>query len=382
MCARCHTSIQLRPRRLTPPPDPAARRRRMTPSNAMPAAQVWDGHAYKDRNEDLPLVLPRHCLRAPGHNRLSLSHYDVQPHVLVVGAYETCEPEALMANVQRQHTMMPSAATAHMRRTFGLGCDGDGTGDGDPDDDDDDVIAGPARLSLACPLSHKRIAIPARGATCRHLECFDLGAYIECAQSTSHPRWSCPLCAAPARPDQLRVDPWTSHVLESSPVTRLEVEVNPDGSFGPVPTPDATSGGSSSRKRKERSGGGGARAASSSGGVDIGDDGASSIYGSGVDRAVASGVGGGAGGGGASGGGWASGDGGASGGVASDGGGGFVGDGAGDHAGSGGDGRHLPQVPLPFGMAGAPSPPADPVYLEMDEGDDVDHPICLDDDDD
>ena len=166
-----------------------------------------DGHGYKDRNEDVPLTLQPQFLRA-GANRLKLSSYDAQPHVAVLVLCETATPEAVFEAVRRERSLGEAKAFGHMRATFG-------------DDDDDDLIAGPCKLSLTCPLMHTRLRVPARGSRCRHLECFDLLAYIECARSTSFPRWTCPLCNKPARPHQLAVDTWTAMVLDTSPQSRL-----------------------------------------------------------------------------------------------------------------------------------------------------------------
>jgi len=207
--------------------------------------QAWDGHSYKDRGEDSPLVLPTHLLRA-GTNRLYFTSYDPQPHIVVVLPTTSRTWQSLVAEVRDKHTLLPSAAQAHMRATFG-----------DPADDDDDVVAGASRVSLRCPLSMRRIATPARGVSCRHLECFDLESYIELATATPFPRWQCPLCSMPARPHQLRVDSWTAHVLESLPADATEVEVQPDGAFAHFDVSElAKNGAGSGRKRKRPSEGG------------------------------------------------------------------------------------------------------------------------------
>ena len=277
----------------------------------MPLSQAWDGHGYKDRNEDKPLSLHRSYLRV-GRNRLSLSSYDSQPHFVVVVLCEPRPASEVVEAVKREHTLLPSKAFAHMKATFG-------------EDDDDDIEAGPAKLSLACPLSHTRIQTAARGATCRHLECFDLASFIECASSTSHPRWTCPLCAAPCRPHQLRIDSWTTNVLETSPADRLEVEVSPDGTFGAVP--DRTSaggsqGGTSAQRKRKAAALSEAAAAAAAGGS-----------GTSASGPAASGEGGSA----------------------------AVGGSGGGSSGGGG---------------------VEPVVLEIDDGEDEDHPICLSDDDD
>ena len=215
-----------------------------TQQQVQQVSQAWDGHSYKDRGEDSPLVLPTQLLRA-GTNRLYFTTHDPQPHIVVVLPTTTRTWQNLVAEVRDKHTLLPSAAQAHMRATFG-----------DPADDDD-VVAGASRVSLRCPLSMRRIATPARGASCRHLECFDLEAYIELATATPFPRWQCPLCSMPSRPHQLRVDSWTAHVLESLPADATEVEVQPDGAFAHFDASElAKNGAGSGRKRKRPSQGG------------------------------------------------------------------------------------------------------------------------------
>ena len=201
------------------------------------AAQAWDGHAYKDRNEDKPLVVPRNLLRV-GRNKITITSFDPQGHILVLALTETRTPNAVVEQVKRDKTMPYSVAHQHMKASFGEW------------DEDDDLVPGPAVLPLTCPLTMTRLTTPARGQKCRHLECFDLNAYIELARTTQHPRWTCPLCNGPARPHQLQVDSWVMDVLEKSPSDRLEVEVQPDGQFGAVPERPPPGSGNSARKRK------------------------------------------------------------------------------------------------------------------------------------
>jgi hypothetical protein len=47
-------------------------------------------------------------------------------------------------------------------------------GGGDDDDDVLDVEEGEVYISLKCPLSIMRLRAPAKGAKCRHAQCFDL----------------------------------------------------------------------------------------------------------------------------------------------------------------------------------------------------------------
>lgn len=47
-------------------------------------------------------------------------------------------------------------------------------------------------VTLKCPITFKKISLPARGQECRHLTCFDLESYLQinCERGS----WRCPIC--------------------------------------------------------------------------------------------------------------------------------------------------------------------------------------------
>lgn len=67
-------------------------------------------------------------------------------------------------------------------------------GGGLPGEDGTLNTAGPTTLnvSLKCPITFKRISLPARGHECRHLTCFDLESYLQ--MNCERGNWRCPLC--------------------------------------------------------------------------------------------------------------------------------------------------------------------------------------------
>lgn len=48
------------------------------------------------------------------------------------------------------------------------------------------------QVSLKCPITFKRITLPARGHECKHIQCFDLESYLQinCERGS----WRCPVC--------------------------------------------------------------------------------------------------------------------------------------------------------------------------------------------
>ena len=57
---------------------------------------------------------------------------------------------------------------------------------------EDGVQQTSTNITLKCPITYRRINIPARGSACQHIQCFDLESYLQmnCDRST----WKCPVC--------------------------------------------------------------------------------------------------------------------------------------------------------------------------------------------
>jgi hypothetical protein len=92
---------------------------------------------------------------------------------------------------------------------------------------DDAIQAMVEDVSLLCPLTQGRIAVPAKGVTCSHFQCFDLQGYIElCRQSKS---WCCPICFKPLPPSKLRRVKFFMDLLALHPEPIERVRIHPDG---------------------------------------------------------------------------------------------------------------------------------------------------------
>lgn len=94
---------------------------------------------------------------------------------------------------------------------------------------------GDERLSLRCPITLQRLASPpARGRECKHLQCFDLEAYLvsNYRMRAFNSRWRCPLCSLELRPSDLVIDAFVEEVLEATAADGvLEVFVSTLGSW-------------------------------------------------------------------------------------------------------------------------------------------------------
>lgn len=94
-----------------------------------------------------------------------------------------------------------------------------------------DVEVESAKVSLRCPLSTGRLAIPVKGIDCRHLQCFDLAMFL--AYSRQSRQFACPVCnRQTASLERLWVSPLLTEALRLCPV-QDDVEVLSDGSLRP-----------------------------------------------------------------------------------------------------------------------------------------------------
>eukprot|EP00906_Rhabdomonas_costata_P033088 RCo046571 len=91
--------------------------------------------------------------------------------------------------------------------------------------------------SLRCPITGQRLKVPGRGASCEHVQCFDLVAFLHHpSQRLGLGGWLCPVCERQIPTAELRHSPLLAEVL-SSPLTQNGpsregmVEVFPDGTW-------------------------------------------------------------------------------------------------------------------------------------------------------
>merc|ERR1719262_980341 len=77
---------------------------------------------------------------------------------------------------------------------------------------------GTDRARLLCPITMVRPDKPARGMQCRHLQCFDLAAFLESNQQMKaiNNRWSCPVCSLVLKPIDLLIDLFIAQILAST----------------------------------------------------------------------------------------------------------------------------------------------------------------------
>ncbi|XP_041363895.1 zinc finger MIZ domain-containing protein 1-like isoform X2 [Gigantopelta aegis] len=90
------------------------------------------------------------------------------------------------------------------------------------------------KVSLKCPITYRRITLPARGHDCKHIQCFDLEYYLQlnCERGT----WRCPVCNKTALLEGLEIDQYIWGILTNLNNTEFEeVTIDQTASWKPVP---------------------------------------------------------------------------------------------------------------------------------------------------
>ncbi|XP_029158150.1 zinc finger MIZ domain-containing protein 1 isoform X4 [Nylanderia fulva] len=93
------------------------------------------------------------------------------------------------------------------------------------------------QVPLKCPITFKRITLPARGHECKHIQCFDLESYLQlnCERGS----WRCPVCTKPAQLEGLEVDQYMWGILNTLNTAEVD-EVTIDALANWKPTKNLT----------------------------------------------------------------------------------------------------------------------------------------------
>ncbi|OJD12599.1 hypothetical protein AJ78_06842 [Emergomyces pasteurianus Ep9510] len=93
--------------------------------------------------------------------------------------------------------------------------------------EDADIVATSSIMSLKCPLSTLRIAVPCRSTICLHNQCFDATSFLQLQEQA--PTWTCPVCNKATNFEALQIDQYVDNILKSTPSSLDQVTVEPDG---------------------------------------------------------------------------------------------------------------------------------------------------------
>uniref|UniRef100_A0A667FWZ5 Zinc finger MIZ-type containing 2 n=1 Tax=Lynx canadensis TaxID=61383 RepID=A0A667FWZ5_LYNCA len=168
------------------------------------------------------------------HKPLYLKHITVTAcccsHLFVLQLVHRPSVRSVLQGLLRKRLLPAEHCITKIKRNFSSG-----TVPGTPGPNGEDGVEQTAiKVSLRCPITFRRIQLPARGHDCRHIQCFDLESYLQlnCERGT----WRCPVCNKTALLEGLQVDQYVLGVLVHIQNSDYEeITIDPTCSWKPVP---------------------------------------------------------------------------------------------------------------------------------------------------
>ncbi|XP_058152658.1 zinc finger MIZ domain-containing protein 2 isoform X2 [Dasypus novemcinctus] len=176
-----------------------------------------------------PLYLKHVC--QPGRNTIQITVTACCcSHLFVLQLVHRPSVRSVLQGLIKKRLLPAEHCITKIKRNFSSG-----TIPGTPGPNGEDGVEQTAiKVSLKCPITFRRIQLPARGHDCRHVQCFDLESYLQlnCERGT----WRCPVCNKTALLEGLEVDQYMLGILiyiQNS--DHEEITIDPACSWKPVP---------------------------------------------------------------------------------------------------------------------------------------------------
>ncbi|XP_063333838.1 zinc finger MIZ domain-containing protein 2 isoform X1 [Pelmatolapia mariae] len=176
-----------------------------------------------------PLYLKQVC--QPGRNTVQITVTACCcSHLFVLQLVHRPSVRSVLQGLMKKRLLPAEHCITKIKRNFSSG-----TIPGTPGLNGEDGVEQTAiKVSLKCPITFKRIQLPARGHDCRHIQCFDLESYLQlnCERGT----WRCPVCNKTALLEGLEVDQYMLGILVYIQNSDYEeITIDPVCGWRPVP---------------------------------------------------------------------------------------------------------------------------------------------------
>ncbi|TRY65964.1 hypothetical protein DNTS_034102 [Danionella cerebrum] len=176
-----------------------------------------------------PLYLKHVC--QPGRNTIQITVTACCcSHLFVLQLVHRPSVRSVLQGLMKKRLLPAEHCVTKIKRNFSSG-----TIPGTPGLNGEDGVEQTAiKVSLKCPITFRRIQLPARGHDCRHIQCFDLESYLQlnCERGT----WRCPVCNKTALLEGLEVDQYMLGILIYIQNSEYEeITIDPVCSWKPVP---------------------------------------------------------------------------------------------------------------------------------------------------
>lgn len=172
------------------------------------------------KRRDVPQVISAGLRSGANLVELTISDDNAQSFAFAIVRTKPCTPQQLFLEVP---SIDKQAGQKRAKELMGSISRGDG----------EVQCLGTDRTRLLCPITMVRPDKPARGKQCRHLQCFDLMAFLESNQQMKaiNNRWSCPVCSHNLKPNDLCIDLFTADILARTGKDVDEVVIKKDGKW-------------------------------------------------------------------------------------------------------------------------------------------------------
>lgn len=176
-----------------------------------------------------PLYLKQVC--QPGRNTIQITVTACCcSHLFVLQLVHRPSVRSVLQGLMKKRLLPAEHCVTKIKRNFSAGSVAGTAGLNGEDGVEQTAI----RVSLKCPITFRRIQLPARGHDCRHIQCFDLESYLQlnCERGT----WRCPVCNKTALLEGLEVDQYMLAILIYVQNSEYEeISIDPVCSWRPVP---------------------------------------------------------------------------------------------------------------------------------------------------
>uniref|UniRef100_A0A667WW85 Zinc finger, MIZ-type containing 2 n=1 Tax=Myripristis murdjan TaxID=586833 RepID=A0A667WW85_9TELE len=176
-----------------------------------------------------PLYLKQVC--QPGRNTIQITVTACCcSHLFVLQLVHRPSVRSVLQGLMKKRLLPAEHCITKIKRTFSSG-----SIPGTPGlNGEDGVEQTSIKVCLKCPITFRRIQLPARGHDCRHIQCFDLESYLQlnCERGT----WRCPVCNKTALLEGLEVDQYMLGILVYIQNSDYEeITIDPVCGWRPVP---------------------------------------------------------------------------------------------------------------------------------------------------
>ena len=118
-------------------------------------------------------------------------YFLLQSHLFVLQLVHRPSVKSILQGLLKKKLLPAEECVSKIKRNFNSVAASNGHISG-TNQDGEGVEQTAIKITLKCPITFKRITLPARGHDCKHIQCFDLESYLQ--MNCEKGCWRCPVC--------------------------------------------------------------------------------------------------------------------------------------------------------------------------------------------